>query len=238
MDDAQRLYIKEKKSLLSEPCVLLGVLADKQTAGRGRRKRSWVSTGGGFHGTFVLQLPEDKMRSVAQLSFVTCVAVGDVLKEIKNDLSFFYKWPNDFYLKTGKLGGVLIEVLDESCISIGVGVNLKGFLGAEKIDQKVASLDQEIDLVLTPLDFYDRLLERLQEQLQIWFHNGFEPVRQRWLQRTYSFGTRVKIEGETETFFGAYEGIDSEGFLQLRLDTEELKLIQSGDVSFRVLDED
>ena len=97
-----------------------------QDAGRGKRERVWVSERGNFFGTFVLPFPFG-MEKRGDISFLTAVAIGDVLKTIHPSLNFQFKWPNDILISKKKVGGVLLEYLegenDRSFLSIGIGLN-------------------------------------------------------------------------------------------------------------------
>src|SRR5437762_3812171 len=85
------------------------IVAYRQVKGRGRRGRTWEDLSGNLHMTYITYLDRPLLEAL-QLSFVTCVAVGECLRAVLppgHDLS--YKWPNDILLNGKKVGGLLLE---------------------------------------------------------------------------------------------------------------------------------
>jgi BirA family biotin operon repressor/biotin-[acetyl-CoA-carboxylase] ligase len=106
----------EARRLLDARCAGVGhaIVAERQTAGRGRFGRAWVSPAGGLYATFILEaIPIPAVRAG--------LAVVDALKRL--GLSATLKWPNDVLVDGKKLAGILVETAG-GCLLIGVGVNL------------------------------------------------------------------------------------------------------------------
>src|SRR5215469_2812357 len=103
----------------------LWIAADRQTAGRGRRGRAWISPRGNLYASLLLTEPA-AAEHWSQLSFVAALAMHDAVVEIAGDLKplLTIKWPNDLLLAGAKLGGILIEAESGiSAVVVGIGVN-------------------------------------------------------------------------------------------------------------------
>lgn len=215
------------------PRVLLGVLADQQTKGRGRREKHWVSPEGGFYTTYVLGVPERKGKALAELNFVACLAIDEMLREICSGVEILFKWPNDLLYEGGKLGGVLIEVLGGGLVSIGIGLNLTR-VSLNGSAQKAAFLQETGAFSVTATEIYDKLLVSLQKNACAWFDDGFDLVREQWMEKAHPLGTPIKVMTGSSERYGTYEGLNEQGLLLMRME-EGLCVISAGDVSMRVI---
>ena len=105
----------------------LAIMAKIQTAGRGRlNQRIWQSVSGNFHCSFVINIKKLNFfeRDVSYLNSISVEAVYDVLSKLTNSQDEFHmKLPNDIYVNSKKISGVLVEVLYPFAI-IGIGINL------------------------------------------------------------------------------------------------------------------
>src|SRR5579871_3882892 len=106
----------------------LWITARAQTAGRGRRGRTWVSEPGNLYATLLLIDPAPPERA-AQLSFVAALAVHDAITACARTLApqLAFKWPNDVLLASAKTAGILIEAEGTRplTVAVGVGVNCR-----------------------------------------------------------------------------------------------------------------
>src|SRR5262249_19760006 len=103
----------------------LWITADRQTAGRGRRGRAWVSPLGNLHARLLPTQPT-AAEHWPQLSFVAALAIHDALVDVAADLKLLLaiKWPNDILLAGAKLAGILIETESGlNAVAVGIGVN-------------------------------------------------------------------------------------------------------------------
>ena len=125
----------------------LWILADVQTAGRGRAGRSWVSEPGNLHASLLVTLAAPAPKAY-QLSLVTGVAVYDAIRNAMQPApaALRLKWPNDLILASSKAGGILVESV-RGHLLIGVGVNVcneppagfsaLGYIGLQKVEFSV-----------------------------------------------------------------------------------------------------
>lgn len=113
-------WVRERVSALSDRSI---VLANSQTAGRGRSDRSWESPPGGFYASFLLK-PSPPVAFAPCVSLLAAVILVRILK--KHGISAEVKWPNDVIAEGKKIAGIIAEAgsYPESWFILGVGVNL------------------------------------------------------------------------------------------------------------------
>ena len=210
------------------------IVADEQTAGRGRRGRVWVSPKGNLMTS--LYLPGPFAPEIAgQLSFVAGLAIYDaVAKLIGDDSLLGLKWPNDLLLNGAKIAGILLEASasadrDVQTIAIGIGVNLKH----HPLDTPypATSLETMCD-VPAPIQVLELLAACFDRHLASWRLHGFLPTRNLWVQRAYGIGGEITARMEASEISGIFEGISEDGNLQLRLPNGALETISAGDIYF------
>ncbi len=211
------------------------VTARRQTAGRGRRGRAWVSPEGNLHVSIVTRADLD-VESASQLSFVAALAAGETMQAfIPGGVTLRYKWPNDVLLNGAKASGLLLETATVAngkiaWVVIGVGINIAHYpddvpypatsLAAQ--GARGATLDAVLSLFVARLAaWYDR-----------WRHEGFEPVRAAWLEKAAGLGKEIDVKLSNETIRGCFERLDTDGALILALPSGETRRITSGDVFF------
>ena len=203
------------------------LVADRQSAGRGRQGRSWLDAPGNFMGSTIVRLQE-RDPSPASLSFVAALAVYETAANIAPmPQSLMLKWPNDVLLDGAKFCGLLLELAQGHAI-IGIGVNLASAPKVE--DRRVKSLAEK-----APPPARDTFAEALAEQfaieLQRWREYGTEPIFNRWRAAAHKEGTPLSVHGESgDSVMGAYAGLAPDGALLLRLPDGSTTAIHAGDV--------
>lgn len=196
------------------------VIADRQTAGRGRRGRVW-GDGAGNLMTSVLVRAEGPVQ---QLSFVTALALRTALN-IGGRVKL--KWPNDLLLDGVKVSGILLERSGDALV-IGMGVNLAQH--PEGTERPATSLAAAGLPVPTPLDVLARLMQAFAEYRRLWAASGFGPIRDLWLEHAAGVGDRIAARLGAETIEGRFEGLEADGALALRLDDGRLRAVHAGEV--------
>ncbi|MGE4371787.1 MAG: biotin--[acetyl-CoA-carboxylase] ligase [Xanthobacter sp.] len=214
------------------------LVSDIQTAGRGRRGRSWTSELGNLFASLVLPNPAP-MANLAQLCFVAGLAVRDAVlsaaPQINPDL-LKLKWPNDLLLDGGKLSGILVEggsdLHGRPAAVIGFGVNCLHH--PDDLPYRATSLE-EAGVPTAP----DRLLEALDLAMAVRLNqwnagNGFAAIRADWMRHALGMGDQVSVRiGEREVI-GRFENIDARGAMMLRRRDGVAEIITAGDVSLRL----
>ena len=232
-------------ALLSRPNSPAGqsevMLAEYQTAGRGRRGRTWIAPPGGaiclsLSWTFP-EVPED----LGALGLVIGVCELRALRELGLSEAKL-KWPNDILVEQRKLGGILIELRAESdgpaYVIIGIGLNVA--LGAPLLEKIAETGIAATDLITAGLAqpsrnaVAGRVVEHCIRGLLEFEHGGLRPFIDDWREADALRGRMVDVRGAgREVTRGLARGVDLHGALLVETATEGLKKFISGDVSVR-----
>jgi BirA family biotin operon repressor/biotin-[acetyl-CoA-carboxylase] ligase len=205
------------------------VWARRQTAGRGRRGRSWVSEPGNLFVSFLLR-PSRPAAEAAQISFLSALAVGEALDRFRPvDTALAYKWPNDVLLDGSKVSGILLESAAGgpsglAWLVVGIGINLAHH--PDDVERPAA----HVGAGAKPEAVLAVLAERLAHWLARWEREGFGPARDVWLARAAGLGGPVTVRLANETLDGLFEGLGPDGTLALLLPDGSRRAIAAGDV--------
>jgi BirA family biotin operon repressor/biotin-[acetyl-CoA-carboxylase] ligase len=213
----------------------LWIVADEQTAGRGRHGRSWHSPPGNFHGSLLLR-PSCSLNEAASLSLVVALAVAEAIHDLTvGRLTPRLKWPNDVLLGAAKVAGILLEGAEgphRRCawVVVGLGVNLRH----HPVDAPYAttSLVAAGGPRLTPAAFLEALLTPLGGRLALWRQGGFAALRESWLAAAAARGELVRLQvGETARR-GRFIDVDGDGALRLELGEGAVARFAAGELFF------
>ena len=212
----------------------LWITAKRQTAGRGRRGRSW-ETGAGNLAATLLMATDRPAREAAELSFVAALAVSDLLSAHLPPERVKVKWPNDVMVSGRKIAGILVESGARRegglWLAIGIGINLA--TAPIAADRPATTLAHETRLPPPePAVALEGLADAFAEWLVGWDARGFAPVAEAWTERAYGLGERCTARLPDETVEGVAEGLDADGALRLRLADGRIRRITAGDVFF------
>jgi BirA family biotin operon repressor/biotin-[acetyl-CoA-carboxylase] ligase len=215
----------ENTSSLSEDFHVVWAL--EQTAGRGKLDRQWLSLKGNLFATIVIPfyLP---LSRVGELSFLTALSVAEVITSLNPRQEVLCKWPNDIIMDDKKVGGILLETISKETrnfVSIGIGVNLESF------PQGVLSTSLvEQGIHISPKDMLEKILKRIAHFLDVWYAEGFEPIRALWHKRAWNLGEQLKIKTFSKEVVGTFEHMDHTGCLILVCEDGRRARLASGDV--------
>ncbi len=176
----------------------VAILADAQSAGRGRYKRTWISHHGNLYVSFIYNCEERDAR----LSYAVGVAIAETL--IAFGVAPTIKWPNDILIDDKKVSGTLIEYSGRFVI-VGIGINIKTN-PTVKANYKTTKLDNYTNVTR------DELLNKLMRNLDKWRGADFRDVRARWTELAAGLNRNVKYRGEMVELIG----INENGALVLR----------------------
>ena len=203
------------------------LVAERQTAGRGREGRNWASPPGNLYASTLVRLrPADPPAT--GLALVAAVALDEAASAfLPGGAPLQLKWPNDLLLGGAKLAGILLERHGE-CVVAGFGVNLAHH--PDQLGRPVTHLGEHAPAP-TPLAFAEALAEAVARWLGRWRAEGLGAVRTRWLARAHPAGTALSAAlpegGRAE---GLFEGLAEDGALRLRLADGSRRVIHAGDV--------
>jgi BirA family biotin operon repressor/biotin-[acetyl-CoA-carboxylase] ligase len=206
------------------------LVAEQQSAGRGRLQRAWISPPGNLFATALFREPGG-MAVAIRLPFAAALAVSDVAVQLAPGTDARLKWPNDVRIDGAKLSGILIETgshADSVWVAAGIGINVSHVPdSAGQSATCIAALRGDTavttDMVLEALRaaFAGRL-----EQARA----GFASLRTDWLERAEGLGSTIRVTAAGEPIEGVFEDMDASGALVLRLPNGVLQTIRAGDV--------
>lgn len=215
------------KSLISDGNIdEFAVLANRQTGGRGRHGRSWVSEKGNLYLSVVTKDVEAQRLSEYALLWGLIL-----LEEIKRYLPLSLvecKWPNDVLIEGKKTAGILIErEASSSALVVGIGVNLLHFPAQTLFP--ATCLRAHTEVLPSPDMFTKSLLLAYEKYRAIWQERGFNIIRETWLKSSWKLNNEIIISQETRTVVGIFETIDENGALILKTESGYEKLL-AGDL--------
>lgn len=216
-------------------CAVL--LAERQTGGRGRRGRSWVSPLAAHVYLSVARRFGGGLARLGGLSLVAGVAVAEGLRDL-GLAQIGLKWPNDLVVEGRKLGGLLVEGGGEAGgparAVIGVGLNVRmPAQQAASIDQPWLDLAQALPQPVTRTAVAAAVLARLLPALEAFDAEGLAPFRPRYAALDALYGREVVVHLDGGQVLGTAEGIAEDGALRLRM-PQGLRDFHAGEVSVRV----
>ena len=212
----------------------LAVVAEEQTAGRGRLQRTWVSPKGAGLYCSVLLRPQFPQEYWPLITFVAALSVSDALLQVcalKTDI----KWPNDLLAGERKICGVLAEVVDTElgrAIVLGMGVNVTQQAFPEELAGVATSVEEATG------QQYERgpILHFLLNALCRWYGllheaDGNEKIVAEWMSRSsYAEEKLVKVVNGEDTVTGITRGLEPDGALRLETENAGIITIRAGDV--------
>jgi BirA family biotin operon repressor/biotin-[acetyl-CoA-carboxylase] ligase len=208
------------------------VIAEKQTSGRGRLKREWVTPQGNIAVSVVLY-PARK-----DLHFLTMLASLAVLHSIQKTtgLKCRLKWPNDVLINQKKVCGILLEsqVSPDSVayaiIGIGINVNMK-LADYPEISAIATSLADETGKEISRVVLLQNLFLEM-EKLYLRLRAG-ESLLEEWRENLVTLGKSIRVRSGDEVFEGIAESVADDGSLMLRCSDGRLLKFTAGDVTLR-----
>jgi BirA family biotin operon repressor/biotin-[acetyl-CoA-carboxylase] ligase len=211
------------------------VLAEEQTAGRGRAGRKWHSErAAGIYVTLLLrpQLAPVQAPLLTMMAGLSAHAAVQAVTGLGVDL----KWPNDLLIHGKKVGGILTEMHAEPgqirfvIVGIGLNVNQEKFPG--ELANTATSLRVETGKPQSRMELLVRLLREFEGDYNRFVHEGVAGVVARFESiSSYAKGKRVRVTNGTETYAGTTAGLGPEGLLQVQRDDGRMMTVIAGDVA-------
>lgn len=215
------------------------IWAKRQTSGRGRMGREWVSAEGNLFVSALLS-PEQDLATCAQLSFVAALAVAETLQGIvENPEDIACKWPNDVLCRGRKIAGILLESLttkeangkSKNWVIVGVGINIDSY--PEHVMFPATSMREAGVELISAKIVLSRFIHNFLSRYDVWEEKGFAPIEDGWMKHAYHLGKPIEvIVGEVQKH-GTFEGIDASGRMLLREKSGAITGITAGDVFYK-----
>ena len=203
------------------------LVADRQTAGKGRQGRTWFDGFGNFMGSTVVRIgPGDP--PAPSLALLSGLALHEVVAPlVPPPATALLKWPNDLMIGAAKLAGILLERVGNTVI-VGIGVNLAQapvVEGRETV--ALASFGPAPDRD----HFAESLARQFTLELERWRSFGLDLLVRRWLAAAHPVGTPLAVGEPGETpLKGHFAGLTADGALQLRRADGTTRVIHAGEV--------
>ncbi|MDO9288522.1 MAG: biotin--[acetyl-CoA-carboxylase] ligase, partial [Thermodesulfovibrionales bacterium] len=213
------------------------VIADRQTKGKGRLGRTWVSPPKKNIYMSVILRPEIEPKDATLLTIMTAVSCAKgVMKS--TGLKAEIKWPNDLMISNKKLGGILTEMKSDpdgivfAVIGIGINVNSKTKKDFPPDIRGIAtSIKEELGKIQSRTFIIAEILKELEHWYNVLLNEGRKPLFDEWKRLSATLGRKVRVTAGDNVFTGVAEDIDKGGMLILRLPSGMLKKISSGDLT-------
>jgi BirA family biotin operon repressor/biotin-[acetyl-CoA-carboxylase] ligase len=214
----------------------LWITAVRQTGGRARRGRSWVSEPGNLYSSLLLIDPAP-WAALASLPLAVTVAVEAAVSSAlpaEAAQTLRIKWPNDLLIGGRKTSGILIEAEQlpdgRRAVVIGCGINVAHRPEAGLYPTTCLA---EQGSAVTPQDLFAQLVVTMDSALRLWDQGrGVAAIRDAWIERAQGIGEPVTVNLPDRQIHGLFDGIDVEGRLMLALPDGSRQTIASGDVFF------
>ena len=211
------------------------VLAEKQTAGRGRFGRVWHSPPGkGIYMSLVLR-PEIPLQQTPRMPLLAAVALCRTLRRLTGvDASI--KWPNDILIRGRKVSGILMdssaedERLSYIIAGFGISANLEEGDYPEELLGVATSLLMESGKLAHREELITEFLKELEEWLDVYKQEGFSPILSLWEALSSTLGHEVNVHTPSGSLQGYALGLHESGALILRLKDGQERYVFSGSV--------
>ena len=204
------------------------LVADRQIAGRGRQGRGWQDGHGNFMGSTIVRI-QPGQPPAHTLALLAGVALFETVSGFVSaaECPLQLKWPNDLLVGRAKLSGILLEGAGDAVV-IGIGVNLVA--APDLPDRETVALTR-----FGPAPDRDAFASALAGQfaveLERWRTYGLEPLIRSWTAAGTPHGTIVDVhEPDGGRVQGAFDGLEPDGSMRLRLADGQTRVIHAGDV--------
>jgi len=211
-------------------------VADVQTAGRGRKGRTWESAGGEGLWMSLLLRPKVTPEQVQSVTLLMAVAVAQAVETCCPTIRPKIKWPNDLLVHDRKLCGILTELTATMAgidsVVVGIGVNCHHTHFPEPLDATATSLylcGAKVDRT----QLCAEILNHAEPLLRAWEAGSFSAIADAYRPRMAFMNERVMLTLPTERFEGVVCGVNDEGHLLLRDDAGAIHPVFSGEVTVR-----
>ncbi|MBB6303433.1 BirA family biotin operon repressor/biotin-[acetyl-CoA-carboxylase] ligase [Rhizobium leucaenae] len=211
----------------------LWVTADRQTGGRGRRGRTWVSERGNLYASLLLIDPAP-MDRLGSLPLAVAVGVHQAVRSVLAAEPVEVKWPNDILIGRKKTCGILIEgeALADGRYALVIGIGINVAVKPENPLYPVTCL-HEHGSAISPEELFAHLYASMAEMLAVWDRGkGVREVTARWREVACGIGEKITVNLPDRSISGHFAGIDDNGLLMLDIGGKILP-IAAGDVFFR-----
>lgn len=212
------------------------VLADEQTAGKGRRGRVWENPRGvNLAFTFLLR-PDFQPEAAPMLTLVMGLSVAQVCRDF--GLDAWIKWPNDVVVNRKKICGILTEMSAQidyvNYVVLGTGININQKSIPEELEDRATSFYLETGKCFSRAQIAAAVIEKFEENYEIFIQTcDLSTLQDSYNQILVNRNQQVKVLDLNHEFTGTAQGITSGGELLVRTENGKTEKIMAGEVSVR-----
>ncbi len=214
------------------------IIAEEQSAGRGRMGKKWISPKGGLWMSIILQ-PRFASRKISLIQFIGALAVGDSILEMAG-IVCTHKWPNDILIQGKKVCGILVDANFEGdkggTVVVGIGLNAN-FTTQELFNSAtlegcsdVTTLREELKHDIALKDITRLIIEKLENYYLLLEDGKTGEILESWKRGSEIFGQRVTVKDGNNVFNGRALDLDDSGALLITLADGSVKKILFGEV--------
>ena len=213
--DSTMNEIKKKKYDIYK---VVGVLANQQTEGRGRRNDKWVSERGNLY--LSIRIKKDIKKNYHLISYIVSIVLYDIIKKyISKSINTFIKWPNDIYIDNKKVCGILIELLSYGNnirdIIIGIGVNIDN--SPRNLKKPVTYLKKFCNKPIETLELTKLILNGINYWIKVLIDNK-KIILKEWMKRSAKLNTKIRFHHNNKIVKGVYKGIAEDGSIEILME--------------------
>ena len=213
-EECKRISIKKK---------FLVVSANKQTNGKGRHGRNWLTP----EGNIALSIAYETNADGPPISLITAIIVTNALSVSLNEENIKIKWPNDIVFRGKKVAGILVEKErnnDLSKVIVGIGINL------ELSEEKESWWGDFSEFKLKNLR--DEIINKILKGFKDYLERGFDSWLQTWESKCIHLNKKIVFIKEEKEIEGICKGITSEGHIKLHFNNK-IQEFESGEISIK-----
>lgn len=196
----------------------LWVVAERQTAGRGRDGRIWISEPGNLHASVAFEA-RAPLSAASQLALVAGIALYESVQTVvrlAGPQTIRLKWPNDLLIGSAKAGGILVETIaltQEQGVLAVIGFGLNVSSAPQGTGREVSCLADVGDVPPVP-ELANVLAGEVDRWIGVWdAGRNFSAVRGHWLSRGTQPGERISLHTHTGKVSGTFAGLGADGAL-------------------------
>lgn len=224
--DSTNTYLKNLKAIDRKL-----VIADFQSAGRGRFNRRWISNKG-ENLTFSIGFENFPVSLISKLNFFVPVIISIVIEELYN-LNVEIKWPNDLLINRKKICGILIENtidnMDYSKVILGIGINCNQTFFPEEISSYASSLKLIYGKNIVREELLAKLIDAFANNLEKFFTQSGE-FYHLYKKKCFAIGKKISVSFNREIFTGTFYDVSENGEMILLMDKEKF-VFNSGEIT-------
>lgn len=212
----------------------LWITAVRQTGGRGRRGRSWVSEPGNLYASLLL-IDAAPISELSSLPLAVSLAVHSAIRSVlPYPDSVKVKWPNDVLISGKKTSGILLEAETlpdrRHALVIGCGINILSRPDNPLYPSTCLALE---GAAVSPEELFARLFVSMADILAIWDRGrGISEITKMWRDAAIGIGDKVTVNFTDHSISGIFSGIDDKGYLLLDTGIGPAQAVAAGDVFF------